>query len=73
MASRVLVHGDSHYFRIDKPMYSSETGAHVVSFTRVETFGPPDVHWVRAVVRPGSSEVFSFDDEIVEENVTPAP
>ena len=69
----VLVHGDSHYFRIDKPMYSSETGAHVVSFTRVETFGPPDVHWVRAVVRPGSSEVFSFDDEIVEENVTPAP
>ena len=33
----VLVHGDSHYFRIDKPMRGTQSGRRVESFTRVET------------------------------------
>ena len=41
------------------------------SRTRVETFGSPDVHWVRASVDTRDAEVFSFQPEIVEENVTP--
>jgi len=64
----VLVHGDSHTFRIDKPVIS-ETRS--LNFTRVETFGSPDVHWVRATVDPSDEEVFSFEPEIVEENVAP--
>jgi hypothetical protein len=40
----ILVHGDSHYFRIDKPMVASTSGRRVESFTRVETFGTDDVH-----------------------------
>ena len=32
------VHGDSHYFRVDKPLLDS-TGKRVTNFTRVETFG----------------------------------
>jgi hypothetical protein len=61
----VLVHGDTHTFRIDKPL------AGVPNFTRVETFGSPNVHWVRASVDARSEEVFSFRPEIVEENVAP--
>ncbi len=64
----VLVHGDSHTFRIDKPVISS---SRLLNFTRVETFGSPDVHWVRATVDPRDEEVFSFEPEIIEENVAP--
>jgi hypothetical protein len=67
----VLVHGDSHYFRVDKPLYAEEggVGSRVLNFTRVETFGDEDVHWVRATVDTRDEEVFSFDPEIVEENL----
>ena len=64
----VLVHGDSHTFRIDKPVISEERP---LNFTRVETFGNPDVHWVRATVDPRDGEVFSFEPELIEENVAP--
>ena len=64
----ILVHGDSHTFRIDKPVISE---SRPMNFTRVETFGSPDVHWVRASVDTRDPEVFSFQPEIVEENVTP--
>ena len=66
----VLVHGDSHYFRVDKPLYAEEGNeeTRVLNFTRVETFGEYDVHWVRGTVDTGDDEVFSFDQEIVEKN-----
>jgi hypothetical protein len=67
----VLVHGDSHYFRVDKPLYTEEGGEarRVLNFTRVETFGGKDVHWVRATVDIRDEDLFSFDPEIVEENL----
>jgi hypothetical protein len=61
----VLVHGDSHYFRIDKPLLM-EDGASLPNFTRVETFGSPNVHWLRAEVDTKDPEVFTFEQEIVE-------
>jgi hypothetical protein len=66
----VLDHGDSHFFRIDKPLYTEE-GSRVLNFTLVETFGDKDVHWVRSTVDTRAPEVFYFRSEIVEENVTP--
>lgn len=63
----VLVHGDSHTFRIDKPAISEQR---LLNFTRVETFGSPDVHWVRASVDTRDPEVFTFQPEIIEENTT---
>lgn len=68
----VLVHGDSHYFRIDKPLVTAldnPEGARVENFTRLETFGPPDVHWVRATADPANPMVFQFEQRIVEANV----
>ena len=65
----VLVHGEAHYFRIDKPMFSSTSKRMVENFTRVETFGVPDVHWVRALVDPKDPNLFTFKPEIVKKNL----
>jgi hypothetical protein len=66
----VYVHGDTHIFRVDKPLVGSASGRMIENFTRVETFGFPDTHWVRAAVDPGNPNVFSFRPEIVKENLT---
>lgn len=67
----VLVHGDSHYFRIDKPLLSARTKRRLQHFTRVETFGYPDVHWLRARVDLRDPNLFSFQIELVEKNLDP--
>jgi hypothetical protein len=63
------VHGDSHYFRVDKPLLDS-TGKRITNFTRVETFGDHqptlgDVNWLKVNVDPSSREVFSYEQQIV--------
>ncbi len=65
----VLVHGDSHNFQINKPMFASSTNRRVEHFTRLETFGTPDVHWVRATVDATTPNVFTFEPVIVPANV----
>ena len=74
------VHGDSHYFRVDKPFLDSK-GRRLENFTRVETFGDNqgngtnDVQWLRVDVDTGSREVFSYQPQIVPANrvAVPAP
>jgi len=67
------VHGDSHYFRVDKPLLDA-TGRRVQNFTRVETFGDHaennnnDVQWVKVDVDPESRGVFSFQPQIIASN-----
>ena len=76
----VYVHGDSHYFRVDKPFLDSK-GRRLENFTRVETFGDNqgngtnDVHWVKALIDPHSRDVFAFQAQIVPANrvAVPAP
>jgi hypothetical protein len=65
----VYLHGDTHLFRIDKPLYSKKTNRMFENFTRVETFGWPDTHWVRVTVDPADPQLFRFKAEIVPENV----
>lgn len=65
----VLVHGDSHYFRIDQPLLGKRSRRRIENFTRVETFGNPDVHWVRATVDPRDPNVFTFRPEHVRKNL----
>ena len=65
----VLVHGDSHYFRIDKPLYGAKSRRRIENFTRVETFGNPDVHWLRVTIDPHDPEVFTFRPQIVKSNL----
>ena len=74
------VHGDSHYFRIDKPFLNAQ-GQRLENFTRVETFGDHqengtnDVNWLKVIVDPSSREVFSYQPQIVPANrvAVPAP
>jgi hypothetical protein len=65
----VLAHGDSHYFRVDKPLPRPDLDGNrrprLVNFTRVENFGSPDVHWVRAIVDPRDPDLFSFEPELL--------
>lgn len=67
----VLAVGDTHVFRVDKPMYSAVTGQLVENFTRVEPFGSPSIHWVRVMADANRTEVFSFREELVEANLAP--
>ena len=67
----VLAHGDSHWFRVDKPeLPSADTAKDVFlsNFTRVETFGASQVNWVKVNVNPDADEVFQFQQMMVEGN-----
>ena len=62
----VLVHGDTHFFKVDKPLFNQ--ASLLRNFTRVETFGSPNVHWVKVTVDPRSRNVFSFEPMLVPGN-----
>jgi hypothetical protein len=79
------VHGDSHYFRVDKPFLDSK-GRRLENFTRIETFGDNtfkndpasdtnNVHWLKVFVDADNREVFSYQPQIVPANriAVPAP
>jgi hypothetical protein len=65
----VLAHGDSHFFRIDKPIQARGVIPAVENFTRVETFGNPNHHWVQVTVEADEPQVFTFRPRIVAANV----
>ncbi len=59
----MLVHGDTHFFKLDKPLVDQ---AHLVpNFTRLETFGSPNDDWVKVHVDAESANVFSVVPMIV--------
>ena len=63
----VLVHGDSHYFKMDKPI-NAPSGGVLANFTRVETFGSRNDHWVSATIDADDPNVFRFQPRIVPAN-----
>ena len=56
----LLVHGDTHRFRVDSPLRHPVTGASIANFTRVEVFGSPGMNWVRIRVTESSGRI-SFE------------
>ena len=62
----VLVNGDTHYFKIDKPL--PDATHMLANFTRVQTFGSPNVHWVKVTVDAASPNVFTIQPMIVAAN-----
>ena len=77
----LLVHGDTHFFRIDNPLHASyaecHEGTHDVrpiycrlhNFTRVEVFGAPYHHWVQVTVDPRDPGLFTVRPRLVEGNL----
>ncbi len=64
----VLVHGDSHYFKVDKPLNHTTGGGVLGNFTRVETFGARNTHWVSARIDQRDPNLFVFEPRIVPAN-----
>ncbi len=64
----ILAHGDSHYFRYDKPLVNRNTGRRIENFTRIEAFGASDIHWVRVEVNPKDPNLFNIRQELVKAN-----
>jgi predicted phosphodiesterase len=64
----LFVHGDTHLFRVNKPLISKKARRFFQNFTRVEVFGDPDTHWVRITVDPSKPELFTIEPEIIPEN-----
>jgi hypothetical protein len=62
----LLVHGDTHFFKLDKPLIKQDDL--VENFTRLQTFGSPNVHWVKVTVDPASHDVFTIHQMIVKGN-----
>jgi predicted phosphodiesterase len=65
----LFIHGDTHLFRINRPLVGAKTKQPIQNFTRVETFGWPDSHWVKITVDPADSQLFRIRTELVPENL----
>ena len=57
----LLIHGDSHAFRIDRP-FKSSSGKMIPNLIRLEVFGSSNVHGVRVLVEPNAvnGSMFTF-------------
>ncbi len=61
----LLVHGDTHFFKIDKPLYSPSRM--LPNLTRLQTFGSPHIHWVRVTVDAKNPNVFAVHPVMVKQ------
>lgn len=63
----LLIHGDSHVFRIDHP-FKNDDDQVIEQITRLEVYGSKQVQAVRVTVDPDDPAVFGFKPLIVPEN-----
>ena len=61
----VLVHGDTHQFRQDRPLVDPSTGAGVANVVRVETYGSPLVGWVEVTIDVEAAEPVRAEPHVV--------
>jgi len=59
----LLVHGDTHFFKVDQPLIDQ---AHLIpNLTRVQTYGSPNINWIEVTVEPRNRALFTFQPMIV--------
>ena len=56
----LLVHGDTHYHRIDKPLGDPASGKTLANFTRLETYGSPFMGWIEVTADTSRPGIFGF-------------
>lgn len=61
----VVLHGDSHRERFDRPLVDPATGQAVPNVARVETFGSPTVGWVKVILDPADPAFVSVEPHLV--------
>lgn len=57
----LLVHGDTHWQRIDQPLRHPKTKLPMTNFTRLETFGYPVMGWVKVIIDDELPQLFRFE------------
>jgi len=63
----LFVHGETHTYRFDRP-FRDGSGSRVGNAWRLETFGSPQVGWVRVTVDPNDPDLFRVDPRRPEAN-----
>jgi hypothetical protein len=53
----LVIHGDTHWFRFDRPLIDPKTRRPVDNVTRLEVYGSPFVDWVQVTVRTQGGKV----------------
>jgi hypothetical protein len=57
----LLIHGDTHDYTVDHPLQRAGTAEVLDNFTRLETFGSPEIGWVRVVIDSVAGRVVEFE------------
>lgn len=65
------VYGDSHTFRVGKPLLNTRTNRVLEKLVAVEVPGEQDYHWVRITVDAARSDIFSIQHMDVPQNLAP--
>jgi hypothetical protein len=42
----LVIHGDTHWFRFDRPLVDPRSGRHIENVTRLEVYGSPFINWI---------------------------
>ena len=67
----LLIHGDTHWHRIDHPLFNRASRRHVENFTRLETFGYPIMGWAKVIIDTESPSLFRFESHSYESEPFP--
>ena len=54
----LFVHGDTHLYKLDKPLADARTGRPLENFTRVCVFGSPQTRWISGGVDAATPQLF---------------
>lgn len=60
----LFIHGDSHTQRVDQPLSDGDARPYE-NFTRLETYGSPDIGWVRVVVDTVAGRVTRYEPRLM--------
>jgi LmbE family N-acetylglucosaminyl deacetylase len=61
----LLIHGDDHELHVDHPLRDRATGQVLENFTRLETFGSPDIGWIRVVVDTIAGRISDYEPRLL--------
>lgn len=56
----ILIHGDTHRYRVDHPLVDPATQQPLENFTRIESFGSPFVDWIKVDVDPSDPKLLAI-------------
>jgi hypothetical protein len=59
----LFVNGDTHFYKLDKPLLDSRTGRPLENFTRVVVFGSPQTRWIRAGIDAATPQLFELSPQ----------